>query len=866
MKVSLNCLNEFVDIKDVPLKNLVHELTMRAFEVEDYETFNDSIDERIVLGEILEIAPHPNADKLQVTKTAIGLNADGTKNIQQIVCGAKNIAVGQKVPVATIGAKLKSVKGDFIEIKPSKIRDVESFGMLCGVEELGFNEDEVAKIKAKQGDGIYLFFDPSRADIENKASVFTLGTTVRKVLGIEEDIILDIGARSNRGDALSVQGQAREISALLQRPLKQLINKGLQAYSSENTAFIKPEITDTKDTSLFYTLNVSGLKVKDSPQWLKDRLNAMGMKSINNLVDISNYVQLTLGQPLHFYDKDKLKGSKLVSRRANLGERMKALDGETYELSEVNLIIADESGPVAIAGVMGGFDSQITLSTNNIVIESAVFYPATVRRSARAAGIDSEAKKRFERGVDKINTLNAILMSLDLLSNLATEAELTVLGNLAKAGDETLEIKEVSLRLSQIKRFIGIDLSLIEVQKLLAPLGISYVGEIDQASVISNAGESNQKMAFELSYTFSVPSFRTKDIQREIDLIEEIARIYGYDNIPAQLPPMQASLKTNNCTVAEDDLENLLIAEGFHQVILSSLVSDTSVSKSAIKMLNPLSKDYSVLRTSLLPSLIKAVSRNYANDRTTDIKLFEFGKTYSCKRDQNAETGIPQPSNSESKYDLSDTVEVEKVAVVMARLEKSWIDEQKPLHREKDFYEFKSIIERLYQNVSFTTLNAESTIKKTTPNSDTESTLTDLMHPGIAAKVIYQGKEIGYIAKIHPRKVDELELPEKLYFIELELPRKMKSKFSKIIKNPPVERDITVDAGLGHTYAEIINGIKKFKSKDLQDIKLLDLYQSSFTLRLRWHSEQEYSREQIDAEVVKLKEFLIKELSVAFRV
>ena len=869
MKVSLNCLNEFVDIKDVPLKDLVHELTMRAFEVEDYESFNDFIDERIVLGEILEITSHPNADKLQVTKTAIGLNADGTKNIQQIVCGAKNIAVGQKIPVATIGAKLKSVKGDFIEIKPSKIRDVESFGMLCGVEELGFSEDEVEKIKAKQGDGIYLFFDPNQADIENKALDLPLGITVRKVLGIEEDTVLDIGARSNRGDALSVQGQAREISALLQRPLKQFTSKGIQTYASENTAFIEPEITDTKDTSLFYTLNVSGLKVKDSPQWLKDRLNAMGMKSINNLVDISNYVQLTLGQPLHFYDKDKLKGSKLVSRRANSGESMKALDGETYELSEINLVIADESRPVAIAGVMGGFDSQITAATNNIVIESAVFYPATVRRSARAAGIDSEAKKRFERGVDKLNTLNAILMSLDLLSNLATDgsnaedSKLTILGNLAKAGDETLETKEVALRLSQIKRFIGIDLSLTEVQKLLAPLGISYVGEIDQTSATSNAGESNQKTAFELSYIFSVPSFRTKDIQREIDIIEEIARIYGYDNIPAQLPPMQASLETKEDNLAKDELENLLIAEGFNQVILSSLVSDTSVSESAIKMLNPLSKDYSVLRTSLLPSLIKAVSRNYANDRTTDIKLFEFGKTYSYKRDKNAEVGVPQPSH---KYDLSDTSEVEKVAIVIAKLEKSWIDEQKPLHREKDFYEFKSIIERLYQNVSFTTLDAESTFKKTVLNSDTESFLTDLMHPGIAAKVIYQGKEIGYIAKIHPRKVDELELPEKLYFIELELPRKVKSKFAKIIKNPPVERDITVDAGAGHTYAEIVNGIKKFKSKDLQDIKLSDLYQSSFTLRLRWHSELEYSREQIDAEVVKLKEFLIKELSVAFRV
>ncbi len=836
MKVSLNCLNEFIDLKDLALDKLVQELTMRAFEVEDYHVFNDKLDERIVLGEILEISPHPNADKLQITKTAINLNPDGTKNIQQIVCGARNIAVGQKVPVATLGAKLQNVKGDFIEIKASKIREIESYGMLCGVEELAFSEDETKKIIDKQGDGIFLLADPNRADIRDITGSFPLGTPIKKVLGIETDTVLDIGARSNRGDALSIQGQARELSALFKLPLKELKFKDIETYAQENVSEnISPEIADLKDTQLFYTLSVSGLKVKESPQWLKDRLEAMGMKSINNLVDISNYVQLVLGQPLHFYDREKLKGNRLTARRAAPGERILALDGITYELSEVNLVIADASSPVAIAGVMGGADTQITTETKSILIEAAIFYPATVRRSARAAGIDSEAKKRFERGVDKLNTLNAILMSLELLSEIATDTELKILGSLGIAGDEKIETLDVELNLASVSRILGLSLGLDEIKDLLSPLGIK-------------ARSETQNMAI-----FEIPSFRTKDILREIDLIEELARIYGYNNIPVQVPPMHSFQEISEDSFAKEDLENLLVAEGFNQVILSSLVSESMVEDLAIKMLNPLSKDYSVLRTSLLPALIKAAAKNYANDRSSDIKIFEFGKTYALKAAQGAEN-----------YTLADTLEINKVAVLMAVLEKSWLDEHKPLHSEKEFYELKSIVERLYPSASFLALDEQPlSVKKSSMPS---AKLEQIMHPGIAAKVLYQGREIGYIAKIHPQQLESLEVPEKLYFMELELPRKTKSKFSKIIKNPPIERDITIDAQSNLRYAEITNAINKFKSKDLVAVKLLDLYEKSFTVRLRWHSEKDYTREEIDAEVLKLKEFLMKELSVAFRV
>ncbi len=829
MKISLNWLKEFVNLKDISLEDLVEELTMRAFEVEDISTFNDNIDEKIVLGEILEITPHPNADKLQVTKTAIGFNEDGSQNIKQIVCGAKNIKIGQKIPVATLGAKLTNIKGLEIAIKESKIRDVESSGMLCAAEEIGLSEDFVNSIAEEQGDGIFILFEPDNSRIPDRAKDFKVGTKITEVLDIKKDFVLDIGARSNRGDALSLEGQAREIAALFKQELVKKTPPQLETYEKKENFSIKPEITLEDECSLFYTLAVEGIEVKESPQWLKDRLTAVGMKTINNLVDISNYVHLELGQPMHFYDKDKLSGDKLSVRFAQADEKIKCLDEKEYELNEANLLITNKSDkedtPVGIAGVMGGFDSQITESSKNIVIESAIFKPATVRKSSRSAGIESEAKKRYERGVDKINTKKAILRSLELISELAATDSGIKIGSLEVAGDEEIHRNTVELDLEKLNKLLGLELSMVEVTEILKMLDIEFLGV----------------------NTFSVPSYRTNDITREIDLIEEIARLYGYNNIPVKKPAMLDFQSNKDFNKVKDTMnaktlvKNTMIANGFSQVILSSLVGDWAIHENTktVKMLNPLSKEYSVLRNSMLPSLLKAAQKNFASDKSKDIKIFEIGKTYTVKASEEIKS--------------EDVNETDKFAFTIIKQEKSWLDEYKTKVEEKDFFELKAIIEKIYKPASFAEIKSSEG-------------LYSFMHPGIAANITYQGRGIGYLAKIHPAIAEEWDLPVNTYFAELNLPRVIKSKFKEPIKNPVIERDITVDIKSPVSFNEITNTIRKVKSKDLLDIKLIDIYESSYTLRVQWHSVKELSREHVDAEVNKIKEFMTKNLDVEFRV
>lgn len=829
MKISFNWLKEFVDLENISLDQLIEELTMRAFEVEDISTFNDNIDERIVLGEILEISPHPNADKLQVTKTAIGFNEDGSQQIRQIVCGAKNIKIGQKVPVATLGAKLTNIKGLEIVIKESKIRDVESCGMLCAAEEIGLSEDYVNSLIEEQGDGIFILFEANNSKILDRAKDFKIGSKITEVLDIKKDYILDIGARSNRGDALSLEGQAREIAALFKKKLLKKNPPKLEHYEKKENFSVKPEITLKNESSLFYTLSVEGIEVKESPQWLKDRLAALGMKTINNLVDISNYVHLELGQPMHFYDKDKLNGDKLSVRFAKADEKIKCLDDKEYDLKEVNLVITNKSDkediPVAIAGVMGAYDSQITETTKNIVIESAIFKAATVRKSSRSAGIESEAKKRYERGVDKINTKRAILRSLELISELAASDSGIKVGSLEVAGDEEIHRNTVELNLENLNKLLGLELSMLEVTEILKMLDIESVG----------------------LNSFSVPSYRANDITREIDLIEEVARLYGYNNIPIKNPEMLDFQSNKDFNKVKDTMnaktfvKNTMVVNGFSQVILSSLVGNWAIHENTatVKMLNPLSKEYSVLRNSMLPSLLKAVQKNFANDKTNDIKIFEIGKIYSVKASEEIKS--------------EDVNEIDKFAFAVIKQDKSWIDEYKPKIEEKDFFELKAIIEKIYKPVSFTEIKSNKGIYS-------------FMHPGIAANITYQGKEIGYLAKIHPAIAEEWDLAVNTYFAELNLPRLIKSKFKEPIKNPVIERDITVDIKSAVSFNEITNSIRKVKSKDLLDIKLIDIYESSYTLRVQWHSAKDLSREHVDAEVNKIKEFMTKNLDVKFRV
>lgn len=853
MKLSYNWLNEFVDLSGINLKELAEKLTMSAFEVEEIEESKKILPDTIVLGKIEKLETHPNADKLQITQTSLGFQ-DNEKRILQIVCGAKNIKEGNLVPVALVGSTVTNRHdGSEFVIKKSKIRGVESMGMLCSADELGFTEEEVNAIKEKWGDGIYILDEVAKDEKP--------GTPISKVLKQEIDYVLEVGARSNRGDALSVMGQARELSAILDKDLK-LPEVDMELRSNlydhdKSIKTLKPKITTTDDCSLFFTLAIEGIEIKESPQWLKDRINAMGTKSINNIVDISNYVLLELGQPMHFYDREKLSGDTLNVRRATVGEKLMTLEDKEAELDDVNLVIADKSGPVSLAGVMGGKNCSINDETENIVIEVAVFTPATVRKSSRKAGIESESKRRYERGVDRANSRYALFRAVELIAELASPQDKKIkVGEINIAGSDKVEEKNIELRLGQIKRLLGIEMDAKTAEQLLSKLGFKKIK--------ANDG----------SLEFSIPSFRQNDITREIDLIEEIGRLYGFDQIPAQNPSTlissEAFKEVQENRKTKSMIRKAFTAAGFSEVQLSSLIGDSLVQlnnnsrqflaahinpknleeQHIIEMDNPLSIEHRLLRQSISPALIQAASRNYAYDKTVDIKLFELGKIYYSK---------------EKRVKLDSTREINRIGAILIKLETDWT-QAKPKTLAENFFYFKSIIQNLYPRAKFKSIDKEACSK------------LHLVHPGISAIVEQDRKIIGFIAKLHPTLNKDWDLPDESYVLELDFPRLNSSKFKPIASTPIIERDITVDSDNILDAQSIIDFITKNTSKELQNIKLVSLYKrkleegddpltaKSSSFRLKWQSVSEtLSGEAIDQEVAVLKNLMESQLRVKFR-
>jgi phenylalanyl-tRNA synthetase beta chain len=856
MKLSYNWLCDFVDLADISLEDLAHMLTMSAFEVEDISSTKKLLDQLVVLGEIKEITKHPDADKLRVTRTEV---AQG--QILQIVCGAGNIAVGQRVPVALVGACVTNRHdGSELKIKESKIRGVESFGMLCSADELGFSQEEVQKIKSVQSDGIFLLYDPNNNAIQDQASTCSLGTTINEVLNIKPDFIIEVGARSNRGDALSVLGQAREISAILSKPLN--MPKDLDPVAASNIIYdeslvsVKPLIASSaekKDCSLFYTVSIENIKIEQSPQWLKDRLNAMGTKSINNVVDISNYVLLEMGQPMHFYDRDKIQGGYLEVRRANPGETLLTLEQKNHKLEKTNLVIADASGPCSLAGVMGGMDSSINDQTKNIVIEVAVFDPAVVRRSSRSAGVESESKRRFERGVDRAGSKRALLRAIELLSLYASSPDQKIkLGKILLAGSEDIPQKTVSLKTTEVKRYLGLEISADTVVEILSRLGFDLL----------ERGESLK---------FSIPSFRQLDINREIDLIEEIGRLYGFDKIPVQVPPLFISspnTEVYDLKKSKTKIRETLMAFGFYEAQLSSLIGDSLLnldeksvllspfavpdkSKShadlMIEMDNPLSREHRLLRQSLMPGLIQSASRNYSYDKSSDIKLFEIGKIYNFLS---------------LGSDLNSFKEEPGFSAILVKSQGDWT-QAKPKTLAENFFQMKSILENLFAKVKFL-------------NLDEQSKSFSFLHPGISARVMQGKKQVAVIGKLHPSICKEWDLPLETYVLESVLPNISQAKFKPVPNTPSIERDITVDSSDLVNASDIEAVIEKFKSKNLKNLSLTSFYrpesspdgslQKSTTFRLKWQSDTEtLNGSDIDADVVAIKALLAKELQVSFR-
>ena len=593
MKISYNWLKQFIKV-DWDAEKTGNLLTNLGLEIEGIEAFESVTGglKGIVVGHVLECDQHPNADRLKVTSIAIG-----NREVLQIVCGAPNIAKGQKVPVATIGTTLYDEDGNPWKIKKGKIRGEESHGMICSEVELGLG---------KSHDGIMV--------LDKDVVTGTLGSDIFE---IENDQVFEIGLTPNRADAMSHLGVARDLKAGLLRNevLLELITPSNSSFRVENrTHKIDVQVKDNNLAPRYCGLTISGIKVKESPQWIQNRLKSIGLAPINNIVDATNYVLHELGQPLHAFDSGKISGDKIIVKTVAKGTKFITLDGVEIKLHKDDLMICDAEKPMCIAGVFGGLESGVTESTENIFLESAYFNPISIRKTAKRHALNTDASFRFERGIDPNLTEYALMRAALLIKEIAG-GEIT--SDVVDIYPKKIEDHLVFLNFDNATRLIGEEIPKEIIKEILTSLDIK----------INNVTEAGLGM--------TIPAYRN-DVTREADVIEEILRVYGYNNIKFT-EKLNASISANELIEdyqIQNKIGNQLTALGFHEMMGNSLTSPKHIDLSKalkqehnVEMLNPLSNDLSVMRQSMLFNALETLSFN-SNRKISDLKLFEFGKTY----------------------------------------------------------------------------------------------------------------------------------------------------------------------------------------------------------------------------------------------
>jgi phenylalanyl-tRNA synthetase beta chain len=593
MKISYNWLKQFIKL-DWDAEKAGELLTDLGLEVEGIEPFSSVLGglEGIVVGHVVECEPHPNADRLKLTKVDIG---DG--NILQIVCGAPNVDKGQKVPVATIGTTLYDAEGKPWQIKKGKIRGEESQGMICAEDELGLGNNH---------DGI-MILDTDLAP----------GTLLSTVLEVENDEVFEIGLTPNRADAMSHWGVARDLKAgLLQQNISiELITPSTSNFKIESrTLKIDVNVEDIALAPRYCGVTISGLKVAESPSWLKNRLKAIGLKPINNLVDCTNYVLHELGQPLHAFDASKISDNTINVKTLAAGTKFTTLDGVERALHEEDLMICDADKPLCIAGVFGGLNSGVSESTTSIFLESAYFDPISIRKTAKRHGLNTDASFRFERGIDPNITEYALKHAAVLITKVAGGF---ITSELVDKYSKKIEDHQVFLNYEKTTALIGEEIPKEKIKQILTSLDIK----------VNNVTETGIGM--------TIPAFRN-DVTREADVIEEILRVYGYNNIQFS-EKLNASIAGNH-KIQDYQIQNkigaLLTSLGFHEMLCNSLtspkhidLSDSLNEEHNVSMLNPLSQDLAVLRQSMIFGGLEVLAYNN-NRKTNNVKMFEFGKTY----------------------------------------------------------------------------------------------------------------------------------------------------------------------------------------------------------------------------------------------
>lgn len=794
MKISLNWLKEYIDLSNLSTDEIVDKLTMSGLEVEDVVDENQ-LYKNFIVAEVKLVAKHPNADKLSVCEVF-----DGKESLQ-VICGAPNVAQGQKVVFAPIGTIIPN--GNF-QIKKAKIRGVESNGMICAEDELLLSDDH---------SGIMVLNENLEA-----------GKPITEALNLN-DVIFEIAVTPNRPDALSHIGVARDLSAIFNRELR-IPEINLKESKKKASEIASVEIVDTTNCPRYSAKVVLNVEVKESPEWLKHKLTKIGLRPINNVVDVTNFILHEIGQPLHAFDLDLLERKKIIVKSTTEEKEFITLDSKVRKLPKGTLMICDAKREVAVAGVMGGENSEINSSTKNILIESAYFNPSSIRKTSKALQLSTDSSYRFERGTDPSITKYAAERAAQLIAEISGGE---VAEGIIDVYPKLIERKEITLRYQRVTKILGYEISKEKIHQILHGLGIA-LKDLDENSLLA-----------------SIPTFRP-DIEREIDLIEEIARINGYDNIPV-VSKISITLEQKvDQQKFEDDVRNIISSLGFYEMINNPLESEweAKLTGNPITLANPQSVEMSCLRTSLLAGALNSVKRNL-NFGIRDMMLFEIGNVFNKKTD----------SAIESFDDIS---EKQNLILVLSGKdeEKSWNTQEKFF----DFYSLKGIVNSFTRKISL------------------DNQLTDLYYSSEnEIYSFYQTKNfnnnvVGVGGKVKKDVLNKFDINQDVFVFEFDLTalKQIKPEIKKYVeppKFPKIIRDFAFVFDKSVQYLDVKNFILEKSSNLLKNVELFDIFESeslgsnkkSMAFTLEFFDE---SRTLTEDEVEKDFNYLITEISKKF--
>jgi len=771
MKFSENWLREWVN-PAIDSELLVEQLTMAGLEVETIEPASSKL-EKVIVGEVLKVEPHPDADKLNLCQVSNG------KSTVQVICGASNVRQGMKTAFAQVGAVLPG-----LNIKKANIRGVESHGMLCSASEL-----KIAEIS----DGIF----------ELPADALT-GTEIYEYLGLNDNLI-EIDLTPNRGDCLSLAGVAREVSAINNIALKYTSTRVIAETINDEFAvkLLAPEACPHYVGRIIKNIDATAL----TPLWMQEKLRRSGLRPISPVVDITNFVMMELGQPMHGFDFDKLEGGIQV-RWATAEEKLTLLDQSEFECRSDSLVIADHCNAVALAGIMGGLDSSVQAETRNVFLEAAFFAPLSMAGKARSYGMHTDSSHRFERGVDPGLQLTAMHRATELLLDIVGGEA----GPVIDAGSpEFMPCRSpVSLRYARIKRLLGIQISETNVVDILESLNM-------------------QVEKHEQGWLVVPPGYRF-DINIEADLIEEIGRLVGYNNIPGTKEAAHSNMEGfSELQRGINEIRDILVTQGYYEAVTYAFVSPElqailDPQQETLELSNPISADMSVMRTRLLPGLIQALQYNI-NRQQHRIRLFETGLCF-----------IPGPNGLQQKQHIA-------AVITGNRDNEGWHSKSEAI----DYFDLKG--------------HLESILKSSDPSSFSFiKTANTVLHPGQGADIIYKNKNVGFIGALHPAIIQKLNLTQMVFVFELDLAPILSSKlpsFMEMSKFPSIRRDIALTVDNDINVQELIDCIYAIKSEILQEVFVFDVYTGK-ELRNNRKSVafglilQDFSRTLADTDVDKL--------------